>query len=167
MPIAKCRRTCAKGGASDLVQETFLDGHRNFGRFKGETEAELLAWLRCILHNNLANFDRRYRQTAKRQIACERPLESTRGREASVPVAAPTHPPSWHAIAREEAEELERAIARLEGDYGRIIVLVHRKNLSFVDAARVMNRSVDATRRLWSRAVEFLADELEAAHERR
>ena len=35
-----------KVGASDLVQDTFLDCHRSFGLFKGDTEAGLLAWLR-------------------------------------------------------------------------------------------------------------------------
>src|SRR5262249_14287737 len=39
----------AKGGASDLVQETFLDAQRDFDRFRGATEEELLAWLRRLL----------------------------------------------------------------------------------------------------------------------
>ena len=153
----------SKGGASDLVQETFLHGHRNFRRFKGDTEAELLAWLRCILLNNLANFNRRYRQTGKRHIGSERSLDSSGTRDNGQPVlAALTPPPSWHVIAREEADALEGAIARLPADYGRIIHLVHRENLSFTEAAQVMNRSTDAVRRLWGRAVELLADELDA-----
>jgi RNA polymerase sigma-70 factor, ECF subfamily len=157
----------AKGGASDLVQDTFLEGHRNFRRFKGDTEAELLAWLRCILLNHLANFDRRYRRTAKRKIASERPLESTRRRcdGGDVLVAATPPSPSWQAAAREEAEALDLAVARLPLDYGRIIVLVHRENLSFAEAAQEMNRSVDSARRLWARAVELLADELDGTHE--
>ena len=36
----------AKGGASDLVQETFLEAQRDFARFQGNTEAELLPYLR-------------------------------------------------------------------------------------------------------------------------
>src|SRR5262245_58290664 len=36
----------AKAGASDLVQQTFLDAQRDFGRFRGESVAELRAWLR-------------------------------------------------------------------------------------------------------------------------
>src|SRR5262249_35643200 len=56
----------AKGGASDLVQETFLEAQRDFGRFQGSSEGELQAWLRQILLNNVANFTRRYRGTGKR-----------------------------------------------------------------------------------------------------
>src|SRR5581483_8824132 len=40
---------------SDLVPETFLEAHRDFARFEGSTERELLAWLRRILARNLAD----------------------------------------------------------------------------------------------------------------
>src|SRR5687767_14806787 len=50
-----------KVDASDLVQETFLDAHRDFDRFHGEGEAELRAWLRRLVLNNAANFFRRFR----------------------------------------------------------------------------------------------------------
>ena len=40
---------------SDLVQETFLEAHRDFPRFTGPTERELLAWLRRILARNLVD----------------------------------------------------------------------------------------------------------------
>src|SRR5690349_15212079 len=64
----------AKGGASDLVQETFLKAHRHFGRFHGDSEAELLAWLRRLLLNNLIDFRRQLR-TAKRQAGKEISLQ--------------------------------------------------------------------------------------------
>ena len=54
----------AKGGASDLVQETFLEAQRDFAQFQGTNEAEWLAWLRQVLLNNLGHFTRRYRATA-------------------------------------------------------------------------------------------------------
>src|SRR6516164_8048548 len=61
----------AKAGASDLVQQTFLEAQRDFAGFHGDTKAELLAWLRRLLLNNLANFARDYRETAKRHIGRE------------------------------------------------------------------------------------------------
>src|SRR5215831_501032 len=63
----------AKGGASDLVQETFIDAHRDFAQFHGTTEAELLAWLRQVLLNKVSNFGRHFRGTAKRDIGREIP----------------------------------------------------------------------------------------------
>src|SRR5438270_6787538 len=54
------RRLRGKVDDSDLIQETFLEAHRNFGRFRGNSEAELVSWLRQILAANLANLVRRY-----------------------------------------------------------------------------------------------------------
>src|SRR5262245_58767873 len=65
----------AKEGASDRVQETFLEAQRDFGQFQGRSEAELLAWLRRLLLNNIANFTRRYRITGKRSVEREVALD--------------------------------------------------------------------------------------------
>src|SRR5262245_29096719 len=64
----------AKGGASDLVQETFLEAHRAFDHFHGDSEVELRAWLRQLLHHRAAKFWRHYRATQKRRLARETPL---------------------------------------------------------------------------------------------
>src|SRR5436309_671969 len=64
----------AKGGASDLVQDTLLDAVRDFGRFGGVTRDDLLRWLRRLLLNNLVDFVRQYRDTEKREAAREAPL---------------------------------------------------------------------------------------------
>jgi DNA-directed RNA polymerase specialized sigma24 family protein len=48
----------AKGGASDLAQQTFLEVQRDFARFHGDSEDELLAWMRRLLLHNLADFKR-------------------------------------------------------------------------------------------------------------
>src|SRR5437660_12155487 len=44
----------ARANPSDLVQETFLQACRNFQQFRGQSEKELLGWLRKILVHNLA-----------------------------------------------------------------------------------------------------------------
>src|SRR5262245_9458706 len=49
------RRLQGKVDASDLIQETFLEAYRDFPQFRGNTEAELVSWLRRILAFNLAN----------------------------------------------------------------------------------------------------------------
>src|SRR5215470_2137333 len=59
------QRLQGKVDASDLVQETFLEAHRNFSRFRGHSEAELITWLRRILAANLADLFRRYLGTQR------------------------------------------------------------------------------------------------------
>src|SRR4051794_17576727 len=62
------RRLRGKVDDSDLIQETFLEAHRNFDRFRGASEAELVSWLRQILAANLANLVRRYYGTKRRDV---------------------------------------------------------------------------------------------------
>src|SRR5262245_7270734 len=50
----------AKAGASDLVQQTFLEAQRDLPGFHGESDEEWRAWLRRLLLNNLANLVRDY-----------------------------------------------------------------------------------------------------------
>jgi RNA polymerase sigma-70 factor, ECF subfamily len=152
----------AKGGASDLVQQTFLEAQRDFPRFQGQSEGELLTWLRCILLHNLGKFSRHYRSTAKRGLDREVALDcgsSTAGAEANL--AADSLTPSGHAIEREEQEALQRAIDRLPEDYRHVLHLRYREERSFEEIAATMGRSVAAVRKLWARAVERLKQQLE------
>jgi RNA polymerase sigma-70 factor, ECF subfamily len=154
----------AKVGASDLVQETFLAAHQDFSRFRGRSEGELLAWLRSILLGTLSDFSRRYCQTAKRKLAREVPLDGSQMvRAADALLVADDLPsPSLAAVAQEEAQAVDDALARMPPDYVEVIVLIHRDHCSFSEAAEAMGRSVDAVRRLWTRAVERLTREIEA-----
>jgi RNA polymerase sigma-70 factor (ECF subfamily) len=156
----------SKGGASDLVQETFFDAQRDFARFEGTSEEELLAWLRQVLLNKLANFTRQYRGTGKRDIAREVALPgSDTSDEVSGGVAADTPSPSVRVADKEKAEALHRALERLSEDYRRIITLRHDEDRSFEEIGRLMNRSPNAARKLWARAIERLQQELDARHE--
>ena len=149
-----------KGGASDLVQETFLDAQRAFAGFGGVSDAELRAWLRRLLLNNLVSFTRLYHGTDKRRIDREVAIatgdSSCAG--ATEPVAD-TPSPSREAMAHEEAEATRRALERLPEDYRRVLLLRYEEGQSFEEIGRIMGRTANATRKLWLRAVERLRDE--------
>lgn len=152
----------AKGGASDLVQETLLDAFRDFSHFHGGTEQELLAWLRRLLLNNLSNFSRRYRDTAKRQTAAEVPLQGgdSSSNWAETLVGGDSTP-SAHAMADEQVQALQKALERLPDEYRQVILLRYREELPFEEIGRLMGRSSNAAEKLWLRAIERLRQELE------
>jgi RNA polymerase sigma-70 factor (ECF subfamily) len=153
----------AKAGASDLVQETLLDASRDFGGFHGDSEEELLAWLRRILLNNLSNFVRNYRDTAKRRVSDEVPLDSVSpaggpsdvlpGRDAS---------PSQEAVEREQVALLEDALTRLPDDLRHIVTLWHREEKSFEEIARLVGCSANTARARWMQAIKRLQRDLQA-----
>jgi RNA polymerase sigma-70 factor (ECF subfamily) len=153
----------AKGGASDLVQETFLEAQRDFAGFRGESEVELRAWLRQLLLHNLGDFTRHYCGTAKRQVDREVPLEAGGASDARGPEPSDGAPsPSGEAVSHEESEALERAVARLSDDHRQVLVLRHQEQLPFEEIGRRMNRTANAARLLWVRAVERLQEEMGA-----
>ena len=49
-----------KEDASDIVQQTMLEAHRDFAGFRGKTDAELRAWLKTILTHNLLSVAKHY-----------------------------------------------------------------------------------------------------------
>jgi RNA polymerase sigma-70 factor (ECF subfamily) len=153
----------AKGGASDLVQETFLEAQRDFARFQGASEGELLAWLRQILVNNVASFTRRY-HAVKREVNREVVLETDDSAKAAGPALFdPLRTPSSEAVKREQAETLRRALERLPDDYRQVIVLRYLEGRSFEEIGPLLNRSADAARKLWWRAKQRLREEWEGS----
>jgi RNA polymerase sigma-70 factor, ECF subfamily len=150
-----------KSGASDLVQESLLEAQRDFARFHGASEPELRAWLQRILLNNLKNLSRRFRGSLKRDVGREVSLEGDgeAGRSGGL-LAAPRPSPSSEARRGEEAEALERAIDSLPPHYREVIISRYREGRSFEDIAGATGRSLAATRKLWYRGLELLAEEL-------
>jgi RNA polymerase sigma-70 factor (ECF subfamily) len=157
-------RLQAKGGASDLVQETFLEAQRDFGAFRGASEPELLAWLRHRLHYRVGKFIRGYRAAAKRAVGREVPLDDG---DSSSPSMAP-HPaadqlsPSECALAVERDDLLERAVERLPEEYRRVIELRYRQGLSFEAIGATLGRTPNAARKLWARAIHRLKLDVQA-----
>ncbi len=144
----------AKGGASDLVQDTFVDAQRSFDRFQGNSEGELRAWLRQLLHSRACKFGRHYRGTQKRRLIREAdyPLDGAPA------VNRPT--PSVEMIAVEQAEHLRAVLARLSDDHRRVITLRYAEGCSFEEVGRRMERTANAARLLWLRAIEQVKREL-------
>jgi RNA polymerase sigma-70 factor (ECF subfamily) len=152
----------AKNSPSDLVQETFVEAQRAFGNFQGETEAELLAWLRQLLLHRVGKLRRSFRDTQKRRLTREVALggdSSSDGPAAAL--AANVLSPSGQAMEHEQDQALQAALARLPEDYRRVIILRYQDQLPFEEIGRLLQRSPDAARKLWARAVERLQEELD------
>jgi len=153
----------AKAGASDLVHDTFLDAQRDFAQFHGTSEAELLAWLRQILVNNVAKFTRSFR-TRKREVNREVVLAADDSAGSGAPpVRDPTQTPSTQAVEREQAQALRRTMDQLPDDYRRVLVLRYVEGRSFEEIGPLLNRSADAARKLFARAMQQLKMEWEGS----
>jgi RNA polymerase sigma-70 factor (ECF subfamily) len=149
----------ARGDASDLVQETLLEAHRDFTRFSGTTEGEWLAWLRNILTHNVADFIRRHR-SGKRGVQKEISLAPT-GDDSihrGIEPAAPDPTPSAVVAGRDLEGRVAAAIDQLSPEHRQVIRLRNIDRLPFDEIARRMNRSRPAAQMLWTRAIRKLQE---------
>jgi RNA polymerase sigma-70 factor (ECF subfamily) len=162
------RRLQGKADASDLVQETFLEAHRDFPQFRGTTEAELVGWLRQVLLSNVANLVRRYYGTSRRDVRLERALAAELEQSSRVldrGLVASASSPSLQAAHREQAVLLADALGHLPEDYREAIILRHLEGLTFPEVAQRMGRSVDSVKKLWVRGLARLRGSLGVSHE--
>lgn len=154
------RRLRRRMNPSDLVQETMLAAHRDFGKFRGSTEREFLGWLRQILINSLHHAVETHLKAQKRDVRCEISIEQVSAAlDRSVVnfanVLADSGPsPSTQMRKREHAVALADQLAKLRPQYRDVIVLRNLQGLSFDEIADRMDRKAGAVRMLWLRAIE-------------
>ena len=152
-----------KAGASDVVQETLLQVKKNFDRFQGTSERELMAWLRGVLMNNVQEITRRFLKTEMREIQREVSLDQgLSGAEGDYLIDNMVHSPGSQVVATEEAARLSAALARLPAEYRQVIRLRNWEERSFVEIGESLGRSADSARKLWARAIKQLKSELPA-----
>jgi RNA polymerase sigma-70 factor (ECF subfamily) len=155
-----------KVAPSDLVQETMADALRDFGDFRGDTESQLLAWMRQILVNNMAGTVERFRNTAKRDISREQEAESALSNQRLAALLVDPQPtPSTDLLATEARVQLIAALAQLPEHYRRVISLRNMELLTFVEIGERLECSADSARKLWDRAIRRLSRELESNDE--
>lgn len=157
------RRLQGKVDPADVVQETYLEAHRHFAVFRGQSESEIAAWLRQILAGIISNLVRRYLGTKARDVRLEREVagELDQSSQALVGFVDPGPTPSKLVVRRERSVLLSDALARLPDDYRDAIVLRNLQELPFAEVAKRMDRSEDAVQKLWVRALAKLRKALD------
>ncbi len=154
------RRLRRRVSPSDLVQDAMLAAHGDFGKFRGSTERELLAWLRQILinclHHVVETHLRAKMRDMRREISVEE-IGATLDRSACnfTQMLADRGPsPSAPILQRERAVALADQLSRLPPHYRDVIVLRNLQGLSFDEVADRMDRKPGTVRMLWLRAIE-------------
>jgi RNA polymerase sigma-70 factor, ECF subfamily len=153
------RRLQNKVDYGDLVQETFLEAHRNFHLFRGDNEPAFVAWLRSILSGRISSLLKRYLKSQGRDVRREQRLEINLSHSTCMldqALFAPGSTPSRQLLKREQGVLLAEALAQLAPDYREVIILRHFDQLGFPDVARQMNRTEDSVQKLWVRALTKL-----------
>lgn len=150
----------AQISASDVVQETLFDAHRKRGHFRGSTEAEVVAWLRCVLANRLTDAFRAVCRD-KRDIARERSLNETlddsHTRLENFLIAVESSP-SVKAMRSERLVRLTRALAELRESQRQAIECKYLHGLTVQETARTLQTTTAAVAGLLRRGLARLRE---------
>ena len=127
-------RLRAKVSPSDLVQETMMGAYRDFHAFQGQSERQLIAWLRQILIHRLHVFVQQHllaeRRDARREVSLDdlaaALAHSSQKLNAGSLLADPGPSPSAQVIQRENAVRLADHLQRMRPAYREVLL---RRNL--------------------------------------
>jgi RNA polymerase sigma-70 factor (ECF subfamily) len=153
------RRLQGKVDDADLVQETFLQAHERFAQFQGESEGELISWLRHILASRLEKLIRHYCGTQRRDVRLERELAAELNQSSRLldqGLVASGSSPSQGAARREQAVLLANSLRQLPDDYREVLILHHLQGLSMPEVARRLGRTLDSLKNVWLRGLARL-----------
>ena len=140
---------------SDVLQETWVAAHRKLGDFEYRGKGSFQAWLARIAELVTLQAVQHHTDVAKRAVDAEVPKESVVGR-APARVASPSH----MAMGAELDEAVQRALAELPPDHRRVIECIQQLHLGIEGTAREMERSPNAVKKLYARALQGLAERL-------
>lgn len=157
-------RMQAKLDASDIVQQVLLRAQEKKDQFRGTTPAELMAWLRQILANEIAATARKF-NTGARDLDRERSIQSDLDRSSShmqAWLASDQSSPSHCASREEDLLRLADALAQLPAEQRLCVELHHLKGCKVAEVAEQLGRSEEAVVGLLYRGVKKLRQLMEA-----
>lgn len=143
---------------SDVVQQTFLQAHQKADQFRGDCEAEWLAWLRAILANVIAAAVRRHAAGVRdlaREQAIHVGLDESAARLDAL-LADDQTSPSQRASREEQTVRLAAALAELPEDQRSAVVWHHLGGLTVAETAQRLGRTRAAAMGLIYRGLKEL-----------
>jgi len=151
----------ARLSGSDIVQQTFLEAHRDFQTFRGETEPELIGWLRQILAHNVAEATQVHVLAARRSVHRESGCAYGQdARQDSEFPAASQSSPSSRAMRDERAVQLACAMRELPPDQFEAVRLRYLEGWALAKIAGRLGRSEMAVAGLLKRGLQGLRQRL-------
>jgi RNA polymerase sigma-70 factor (ECF subfamily) len=149
----------AKLDASDVAQETLVKAHAKRDQFRGATHAQMMAWLRAILANTIAEAARRF-GGPQRDVDLEAALEKSSGQLEGW--LADLHAgPEELAQRNEGLLRLAHALAQLLAAERSALELHYVHGQSISEISQVLGRTPHAVAGLLRRGLEKLRNLLD------
>ena len=130
----------------DVVQEILVAVHKGLDSFKGDSDRAFMGWMFKVAENRIRDLADHF---------------SAQKRQLPPPLAFSQTSPSAIAVRNEMAEIIRKSLTKLSDDHRRVIQLRRFEERSVAEIAEAMERSENAVRVLYFRAVAALREEME------
>ena len=150
-------RLRARLESRDILQATLLQAFEHLDQFEGSSAKSLLGWLVAIARNQIRD-EADYHQAQRRDAARTVPLSGEVQR-----VAAEIRSEVSRIHANQEMLRLEQAIESLKPEHREVVLMRRYEELTFPEIGERLDRSPDACRMLYARAMTALTREVQAS----
>jgi len=141
----------AKLEPEDVAQETLLAVHNGIDRFEGRDDRAFLGWVFKIAENRIRDLADRFGAQKRQPVAPPHDFTQTS--------------PSTVAARREEVNRVVRALPELPEDYRQVLSLRRFEEREVREIAEIMDRTENAVRILYCRALKALRQAMQKADE--
>lgn len=151
------RRLRSRLDSRDLLQNVLIKALGGVGDLQAVGSRPLLAWLGQIAENELRDqiaYHRRQRRDLAAEVAGEDHLETAAATHA--PLAERVRSATSRLVLRERTEQLLAALEGLEAPHREVVLLRDFEELSWNEVGERLERSPDAARMLYARALTKL-----------
>ncbi|MEI8317837.1 MAG: sigma-70 family RNA polymerase sigma factor [Planctomycetia bacterium] len=142
------KRMSAKFDPSDVGMVSIVDVARDICSFQGRSR-EFFGWLRQIVHHNAIDLQRRHARSAEKECLDDSKLHNIPAPSAADPV-----------LRMEEIEQVAKVMGKLSADHTAVLRLRVWEDLKWEEIGRKLNRSADASRQLFARALDAVRSDL-------
>jgi RNA polymerase sigma-70 factor (ECF subfamily) len=142
------------GDVEDIVQDVFIRAHRGLASFRGDSA--FYSWLYRIATNAALSHLKRTRNDVL--LGDEAPEERVEAFEPGISDAAD---PERTLIAKQIADTVQRALARLRPDLAEALMLYEVDGKPYAEIAGMLDIPIGTVRTRIFRAREFIATRLE------
>jgi RNA polymerase sigma-70 factor (ECF subfamily) len=129
----------------DVAQEALLAVHKRLDEFKGSDRRAFLGWIFTVAENRIRDLADRAGAEKRKRVELPRREQTT---------------PSQAAARTELAARLAEAVARLDEQYRQVIRMRRFEEMEVGEIARRLERSENAVRILYCRAIAALRDQM-------
>ena len=156
------RTLLASADLDDLVQESYIEAHRQIADFSYQGSDSFFRWLATVALHRIKNLDRTARaekRSRQREVSLTNSDATAEGRRA-LDLPSLTPGPKTLVVSRDGAHTLESALQSLTAADREVVILARFEGLSISEVAEQIGRTRNATALLLSRALRKLKDEI-------